>query len=68
MTPTEYYQNQLAKLNKRSDYPTTIKFVDGEGNQTNCMDLNSESIEVFIDYLKGLRSELSVDGYLKDKI
>jgi len=68
MTDKEYYQNQLAKLNKRSDYPTKIKFTDGENCTTHFMDLNSESIEVFIDYLKGLRSELSVDGYLKDKI
>jgi len=46
-----YYESQLSKLKPESEFPTSIKIFDGEGNQTNQMDLNAESIPVLIEFL-----------------
>jgi hypothetical protein len=40
-----YYADQLSKLDLSSTYPTSVKFFDGEGKQTNQIDLNAESID-----------------------
>lgn len=50
----QYYKGQLDNL-ETSDYPTTVQFRDGEGNKTHCINLNNDSIDVIIKYLKGLK-------------
>lgn len=39
-----YYASELSMLDLSSDYPASVKFFDGEGSQTNQIDLNAESI------------------------
>ena len=39
-----YYESELSRLDLTSAYPTSVKFFDGEGNQTKQLDLNAESI------------------------
>lgn len=46
-----YYSRQLEVLNLKSDYPISVLFRDGEGNKTNQMSLNPESVEVFTAWL-----------------
>lgn len=46
-----YYKKQLDKLTN-SEYYKTVVFTDGDGNKTNYMNLNKESIPVFIEYLE----------------
>jgi hypothetical protein len=38
-----YYESELSKL-VQSEYPMSVKFFDGNGNQTKQLDLNAESI------------------------
>lgn len=38
-----YYREQLERLNKKSEY-ITFKFSDGEGERTNYITLNKESV------------------------
>ena len=45
-----YYKDQLNKLTN-SEYYKTVVFTDGDGNKTNYMNLNKESIPIFIKYL-----------------
>ncbi len=40
-----YYDSELKKLDTASQYPLSVKFFDGNGNQTKQLDLNSESIK-----------------------
>lgn len=39
-----YYDSELSKLNLSSAWPASVKFFDGEGNQTKQLSLNAESI------------------------
>ena len=50
-TKFNYYKEELSKL-KRSEYFTTIQFRDNQGNYTKNMNLNKDSIPVFINYLQ----------------
>jgi len=50
-----YYTDQLNKLATSTqvlEFPSSVKFFDGKGNNTSQMDLNKKSIDVFIEYLK----------------
>lgn len=51
MTFSKYYSDQLAKLNLNTDYYLTIVLSDGEGNITNNLNLNKESIKVLKAFL-----------------
>lgn len=53
-----YYKNQLSRL-KNSEYNKTVQFSDGQGNKTNNMDLNAESIDQIIAYLKKEKERLT---------
>ena len=52
-----YYQNQLAQLKKSKEYKMTLRITDAEGNKTKCMDLNNESIDIIVKYLKSLKTK-----------
>ncbi len=49
----KYYREQLAKVKPgQTEYAPTIKvFANGNGDNTNHMDLNKESAQVLIDWL-----------------
>jgi len=46
-----YYKNQLKRLKPDRVYSQSIKIMDGVGNTTNCLSLNSESIPILIAFL-----------------
>ncbi len=46
-----YHESQLLQL-ADSDYFKSVKFWDGAGNSTKTMDLNQDSIPVFLVYLQ----------------
>jgi hypothetical protein len=55
---TTYYHDQLTnRLNNK----TTLKvqFTDYDGNKTNCLDVNSESIDTLIHFLKGEKRRIN---------
>lgn len=52
----KYYQNQLKKLQK-TEYGYSLVIYDGEGNKTNQMNLNRESIQALIMFFKQLEKE-----------
>ena len=41
----DYYKSELDKLNLNSAYPLSVKFFDGEGNNTKQLNLTIESID-----------------------
>lgn len=49
-----YYSNQLSELTGQ----ISVKFFGAEGS-TKQMDVNNESIDIFINYLQGLKRELN---------
>lgn len=49
----KYYQNQLKKL-QNTEYGYSLVIYDGEGNKTNQMNLNRESIQALIMFFKQL--------------
>lgn len=49
---TEYYEQQLSRINLASEYCPIIKVYSPEGGRdTNAMDLNEESAKVLIEWL-----------------
>lgn len=46
-----YYKNQLNKINFKGDFKPKFKVTDSHGNETNWMDLNSESITAILEWL-----------------
>lgn len=59
-----YYMNEINKLNTNSSYPWSIVIRDGEGGETNELNINKESIQVLRDIL--IRLEYIDDGYIID--
>lgn len=53
-TKTSYYNNQLGRVKVGlTEYSPTIKiFANGNGENTNHLDLNNESAKVLIEWLK----------------
>ena len=47
-----YYQKQLNYINTDGEYPAQFMFYDGKGNKTKVMNLNAESANVLINWLK----------------
>jgi hypothetical protein len=47
----DYYKDQLKRL-KNGEYQKSLKLFDGNGNATNQMDLNIDSIPVLIQFLQ----------------
>jgi hypothetical protein len=54
---TSYHQSQLKRL-MPSEYNASVKVFDGNGNSTNQMDLNQESIPILIKYLEAKLEDL----------
>lgn len=52
-----YYKNQLKRL-ETSEFYKSIKLFDGQGNETNNMDLNLESLNDIIKYLRNEKIRL----------
>lgn len=48
-----YYVSQLKRLTNFTE--VNVKFHDYDGNSTNNMNLNSESIDIIIEFLKELK-------------
>lgn len=48
-----YYSTQLSRLKDFTE--VNIKFIDYDGNSTNNMNLNNESIDIIIEFLKELK-------------
>jgi hypothetical protein len=46
-----YYESELKKI-KKGEYAPTFKVWDGFGNQTKCIDINKESAEALVAWLK----------------
>ena len=57
MNDKDYYLSQVQKLNINGKYGINVKFSDGEGNVTNSMNLNQDSLEGIIDFLTVLQKE-----------
>jgi hypothetical protein len=55
-----YYKDQLKKLNIDSEYPLSIKIFDGQGNTTNQLDLNKESIQALKMFISQLELKLGL--------
>ena len=54
-----YYSRQVNKLEVSPEgYAITAKFTDPNGNSTNFLDLNKESIPEIINWLKQLETKL----------
>ena len=49
-----YYSSQLQRLNDFTE--VNVKFIDYDGNSTNNLNLNNESIDVIIEFLKELKT------------
>lgn len=49
---TNYYANQLAPINTKSQYAPTFVINDADGYKTKHMNLNKESAAVLIEWLK----------------
>jgi hypothetical protein len=47
-----YYQKQLNYIDTDGEYPAKFQFHDAKGSKTNFMDLNTESANVLINWLK----------------
>lgn len=52
MRKFNYYKDQLDRLKPDNKQHQSIKLFDGQGNSTNQMDLNLESIDVLLKYLQ----------------
>lgn len=50
----DYYSSQLNKLTDFTE--VTVRFNDYDGNSTNHMDLNNESIDIIIEFLTELKN------------
>lgn len=50
-TKYNYYEEQLNKIDFKSDYAPKFKVTDAKGNETKWMDLNAESIEAILQWL-----------------
>lgn len=48
---SNYYQNELNKLNFNGSQAAKIKLTDGDGKSTNTISLNSESAKILINFL-----------------
>lgn len=47
-----YYENELSYIDTKAECAPTIKIVDAYGNKTKCININKESAEVLIAWLK----------------
>jgi hypothetical protein len=47
-----YYKNELSKVNLKSEYAPNIKINSGEGDSTKWFNLNQESAEILVAWLK----------------
>lgn len=47
-----YYQSELSVIDTKNEYAPTIKIWDANGNKTKCMNLNKESAEELVVWLK----------------
>lgn len=56
MATSEYYKNQLLKL--KSDNVKYVKLTGFNGNETNFMNVNLESVDEIINYLKEEKKRL----------
>lgn len=63
---SNYYLDQLSKINFKSDYAPKFKVTDSEGNDTKWMDLNSESIDAILVWLnKEIKESIAGFGSTK---
>ena len=53
---TNYYQNQMARLKDKTTI--SVQFNDYEGNKTNYMNLNLESVDVLINFLQAEKKRM----------
>ena len=51
-----YYENQLSLLTDKTT--VSVHFIDFSGNKTKYMNLNVDSIDVFIEFLKGEKKRI----------
>ena len=65
MKKFNYYQSELSQLEDNSGYFKTIIVSDGFGQSTKTLDLNKESIDVLVKWLKKERFKLSKLEYYK---
>lgn len=56
----KYYENQLKKLTNLTD--VSIKLSDFDGNSTNNMSLNLESIQTLREFLNDIESKIKKDN------
>ncbi len=61
MAKSNYYADQLSKIDFKADYAPKFKVTDAHGNDTKWMDLNSESIDAILKWLNKEIKE-SIDG------
>lgn len=68
----DYYKNQLEKINPKGEYPSSFQIVSPDNTKTKWMNLNNESANAMVEWLKNnfkvnsaneiTTSEISING------
>lgn len=55
---SSYYTRELSRLSDSFEWPISVIFIDGDGQRTKQMDIDQESVSIFIQYLEDLQKNL----------